>query len=67
MEHPQVVAMAELAPLLGLSRSRLVQLIALPDFPAPIAVLSVGRIWSYKDIEAYARRTGRTLQPPQPG
>lgn len=62
-DYPPVVAMAEMTSMLGISRSRLVQLLVTPEFPNPIATLTVGRIWSTKDIEAYAQRTGRTLQP----
>lgn len=29
------------------------------DFPAPVAVLEMGNVWSWADIEAWARRTGR--------
>ncbi|MCU1675966.1 MAG: phage transcriptional regulator, AlpA [Frankiales bacterium] len=65
-KQPPVVAMAELIEALGLSKSRVVQLIALPDFPDPVAVLGVGKIWDYADIQAYAKRTGRTLQPITP-
>jgi predicted DNA-binding transcriptional regulator AlpA len=61
--YPPVVAMAELAAVLGISRTRLVQLMRGPGFPEPVATLTVGRIWSTRDIEAYARRTGRVLHP----
>lgn len=62
-DYPPVVAMAEMTSMLGISRSRLVQLLVTPEFPDPVATLTVGRIWSTEAIEAYARRTGRTLQP----
>jgi predicted DNA-binding transcriptional regulator AlpA len=62
-DYPPVVAMAEMTSMLGISRSRLVQLLLTPEFPEPVATLTVGRIWSTEDIEAYARQTGRTLQP----
>jgi hypothetical protein len=29
------------------------------DFPRPVAELSAGRIWCRKEVEAWARRTGR--------
>jgi prophage regulatory protein len=61
--YPPVVAMAEMTSMLGISRSRLVQLLVTPQFPKPIATLTVGRVWSTKDVEAYAEQTGRTLQP----
>jgi len=56
-----VLAAAEIAQLLGLSRQRVTQLSAKPDFPAPIATLSVGKIWAYADIKAWADKTGRTV------
>jgi len=30
-----------------------------PDFPAPVAHLQQGNVWSWPDVEAWARRTGR--------
>ena len=50
---PPVVALAELANVLGVSRVRAMQLIKRPEFPTPIAVLSVGRIWSYDAVVEY--------------
>jgi hypothetical protein len=38
-------------------------LIARPDFPAPIAVLLVGRIWSYEQVKTWAENTGRVVHP----
>jgi hypothetical protein len=29
------------------------------DFPAPVVILSAGRVWSWPDVEAWASRTGR--------
>ena len=29
------------------------------DFPKPIAVLTMGMVWHWPDVEAWARRTGR--------
>lgn len=64
MDHPPpVVAMAELMVLLGVSRTRVAQLLARPDFPSPVAELSVGRLWRYDDVASYCERTGRTLHP----
>jgi len=62
-DYPPVLAMAELVIILGLSRSRVVQLLETDPFPDPIATLTVGRIWATKDIEAYARKAGRQLHP----
>jgi hypothetical protein len=40
--------------MLGLSRQRVNQLIQSPDFPAPEAELSAGRIWTREAIERWA-------------
>ena len=51
--------MPEMAKILGVSRQRVYQLMdAYEDFPAPIATLAVGRIWSRADVEAWDRRHG---------
>ena len=60
---PPVVALAELAKVLGVSRVRAMQLIKKSEFPAPIAVLSVGRIWSYEAVVEYCESTGRKVHP----
>ena len=61
MKPPPVLAAAEIAQMLGLSRQRVTQLSAKPDFPVPIATLSVGKIWAYDDIKAWAEQTGRSV------
>lgn len=55
----RLVSRMEIAELLGVTRQRVHQLIAKPDFPAPVATLSVGMIWRREDVEEWARRTGR--------
>lgn len=51
--------------MLGVSRQRLLQLIdAYPDFPAPVANLSAGRIWARPDVESWALKHGRSVTPP---
>lgn len=30
-----------------------------PDFPRPVATLEMGNVWSWPDVEAWARKTGR--------
>lgn len=60
---PPVVALAELAKVLGVSRVRAMQLIKKSEFPAPIAVLSVGRIWAYDAVVDYCESTGRKVHP----
>lgn len=57
------MAAAEVAMMLGLSRQRVTQLTAKPDFPKPLATLTVGKIWSYGDVREWAERTGRAVHP----
>lgn len=49
--------------MLGVSKHRVTQLIAREDFPAPIAHLSVSRVWSYEAVKAWAEGNGRTVNP----
>lgn len=57
-----LLATKEAADLLGVSRQRVLQLIdAYDDFPAPVAELSAGRIWAREDVEAWARKHGRSV------
>lgn len=50
----QVMALAEVADYLGVSRQRAAILVDRPDFPTPIDTLTVGRIWSAADVRKYA-------------
>jgi predicted DNA-binding transcriptional regulator AlpA len=52
---------AEIRKMLGVSHTRVVQIAAQPDFPAPIDTLSMGIVWCMADVVAWAERTGRTL------
>jgi prophage regulatory protein len=61
--QPPVVAQAEVVQMLGISRRRMTTLAGRPDFPAPIAMLSIGRVWSYDDVKDWAERTGREIHP----
>lgn len=55
----QLVGVAEIAELLGLTRQRVLQLRSVPGFPQPVAVLSAGLIWNRRDIERWAVEQGR--------
>ena len=57
-QTPPVLAMAEVAQLLGVSVSRVRQLMNDAAFPEPIAALSVGRIWSTEAVVAWAAGAG---------
>lgn len=52
---------AEIRKMLGVSHTRVVQIAAQPDFPAPIDSLSMGIVWAMSDVVDWANRTGRTL------
>ena len=56
-----LVGAAEIGALLRLSRQRVQQLAAEPDFPEPIATLAMGKVWLGRDIETWARTHGRPL------
>ena len=63
VEQPPVVAQAEMCEMLGLTRKRVAVLANAPGFPPPFATLSVGRIWRYDDVRAWAEQTGRSVHP----
>lgn len=50
----EVMAAAEIADYLGVSRQRVAVLVERPNFPAPIAHLSVGRIWRTSEVRQWA-------------
>lgn len=52
----RVMALAEVAEFLGVSKQRAAILVDRPDFPDPIDTLTVGRIWSAEDVRGYVRR-----------
>jgi prophage regulatory protein len=61
-----LVAGAEIAEMLGVTRQRVFQLARKhDDFPRPAADISVGRIWRRSDIQRWAIKHGR-LTPDNP-
>ena len=55
-----LVGVAEIAEMLGVSRQRVHQIIKRDEsFPGPVAELSAGKIWLLADIEAWQRQVGR--------
>jgi prophage regulatory protein len=53
-----LVAIREIATMLGVSRTRVHQIISSDgSFPEPVAHISAGRIWKRKDVEAWIKRT----------
>ena len=63
---PLVVALAELTQMLGVTKNRAMQVSKKSDFPAPVAELSVGRVWSYEAVLEFCERTGRKVHPLKP-
>lgn len=45
----------------GVSRQRVQQIVTRPDFPAPLDVLDMGKVWRRADVEEWARGKGRTV------
>lgn len=61
MDFPALVATAEIAEMLGVSRQRVLQLVAQPGFPEPVADLIRGKIWLREDVVEWARSRGRDV------
>lgn len=57
----RLLGSAEMCRVLGISRQRLSQLTARPDFPPPHVILTMGSIWTLADLQQWADATGRTL------
>lgn len=57
-----LVGAGEIARLLGVSRQRVQQLAQRPDFPEPVAVLDMGKVWSSADVERWVAEH----RPPAP-
>lgn len=47
--------------MLGVSRQRVTQIVAAPDFPEPLATLAMGKVWDAEQVRAWARSKGRTI------
>ncbi len=56
-----LVGTAEIAERLGVGRPQVVHdwRRRYPDFPKPITRLAIGFVWSWPDVEHWARKTGR--------
>jgi prophage regulatory protein len=62
----QLVGVAEVAKLLGVTRQRVNQLVqSEPDFPEPEATLAAGRIWRREPIEKWAEAHPRRRDSPR--
>jgi prophage regulatory protein len=58
---PRLVGAQEIGRMLNVNRQRVNQLAATADFPEPVAVLAMGKVWAAPDIEKWAKRRGRTV------
>jgi prophage regulatory protein len=57
----QLVGVSEIATMLGgISRERVHQLTRHADFPKPVAVLRMGKVWTAQSIRDWMIATGRT-------
>lgn len=61
MIHRDLVGIAEIAELMGVTRQYVWQLSKRKDFPEPAYVLTAGHFWWLDDIQAWADRKGYTL------
>ena len=50
-----LVGAAEIGEMLGVGRQRVHQLTTRPDFPEPVVVLSMGKVWHREDVERWDR------------
>jgi len=55
-DDADLLGTAEIAALLGVSRQRVLVLAKHENFPTPLAVLSMGKIWRGTDIRDWAKR-----------
>ena len=56
---PDLMGAAEIGRLLGVSRQRVQQLVKTLGFPAPAAVLDMGKVWRTDAVRAWAAERGR--------
>lgn len=55
----ELMGIAEIRTLLDISRQRADQLIRRTDFPPPLAVLAMGKVWDGSAVRDWARKDGR--------
>ena len=53
MHH--LMGAAEIGARLGVSRQRVQQLVSRPDFPAPVVVLGMGKVWETEAVEKWIK------------
>lgn len=55
----ELLSTVEIAELLGVTRQRIDKLSRSDEFPAPVAALAIGRVWTRADVVEWAKQTGR--------
>lgn len=57
----RLVGAAEIATRLGIKNASVIHdwRRRYPEFPAPVASLTMGHVWAWPDVEAWAKETGR--------
>lgn len=59
-----LVGVSEIRVMLGgVSRERVHQLTRRPDFPQPVAVLRMGKVWTAAAVKAWIVDSGRSEMP----
>lgn len=58
------VGIYEIAAALGVSRQRADQITRERDFPQPVEVLHMGRVWRKREFEEWRKRHGREDKTP---
>jgi predicted DNA-binding transcriptional regulator AlpA len=60
----QLVGAAEIAHRLGKKQTHIVHewRKRYPDFPEPVATLTMGMVWAWSDVERWAKANGRDTQ-----
>lgn len=63
MDVEQLVGAMEIAQRLGMKRPQVVYgwRRRHAEFPDPIARLSIGNVWNWPEVEAWAKKTGRLV------
>jgi prophage regulatory protein len=56
MSPEEIAQLAEVAEILGVSRSTAARAVDRDDFPEPVDTLATGRVWRRRDIEKWARK-----------
>ncbi len=59
MVPERFVNLSDIGRMLGVSRQRAAQLSEREDFPEPAGLMGRGKVWRERDVERWARKSGR--------